>query len=112
MVRRLLEAGADPNAALLAGETPVMVAARSGYPAVVEQLMAKGGNVNAHAARAVRQRSCGPWRSGIPDVVKVLLARARRHPCAIGRLERGHGGAAAWPSSNTTARSRTAARRR
>jgi ankyrin repeat protein len=73
MVRRLLEAGADPNAALLAGETPVMVAARSGYPAVVDRLIAKGGDVNARGARgqtalmwAVAQRH--------PDVVKVLLA--------------------------------------
>ena len=30
MVRRLLDAGANPNAALLSGETPLMVAARSG----------------------------------------------------------------------------------
>ena len=73
MVRRLLEAGANPNAALLAGETPVMVAARSGYPDVVEQLLAKDANVNAHGARgqtalmwAVAQKH--------PDVVKVLLA--------------------------------------
>src|SRR6266581_9256796 len=73
MVRRLLEAGANPNAALLAGETPVMVAARSGYAAVVEQLIAKGANVNARGARgqtalmwAVAQRH--------PEVVKVLLA--------------------------------------
>ena len=50
-----------------------MVASRSGNPDVVEQLLAKGANVNAHAARgqtalmwAVAQRH--------PDVVKVLLA--------------------------------------
>ena len=73
MVRRLLEAGANPNAALLAGETPLMVASRSGNPAVVEQLLAKGANVNARGARgqtalmwAVAQKH--------PDVVKVLLA--------------------------------------
>jgi ankyrin repeat protein len=73
MVRRLLEAGANPNAALLAGETPVMVAARSGSPLVVEQLIAKGADVNAHATRgqtalmwAVAQHHA--------DVVKVLIA--------------------------------------
>ena len=62
-----------PNAALLLGETPVMVASRTGNPDVVEQLLAKGANVNARAARgqtalmwAVAQRH--------PDVVKVLLA--------------------------------------
>src|SRR3989442_7741013 len=73
MVRRLLEAGANPNAALLLGETPVMVASRSGSPVIVEQLIAKGANVNARAARgqtalmwAVAQKH--------PDVVKVLVA--------------------------------------
>src|SRR5262249_59097801 len=67
------KAGANPNAALLLGETPVMAAARSGYPAVVEQLIAKGANVNARGGRgqtalmwAVSQKH--------PDVVKVLLA--------------------------------------
>ena len=50
-----------------------MVAARSGNAGVVEQLLAKGANVNAHGARgqtalmwAVAQKH--------PDVVKVLLA--------------------------------------
>src|SRR4029453_16273375 len=73
IVRRLLQAGANPNAALLLGETPLMVAARSWSAEVVEQLAAKGANVNARAARgqtalmwAVSQRH--------PDVVKVLLA--------------------------------------
>ena len=73
MVRRLLQAGANPNAALLLGETPLMVASRSGNPDVVEQLLAKAANVNARAARgqtalmwAVSQKH--------PDVVKVLLS--------------------------------------
>src|SRR5947207_10940809 len=73
MVRRLLSAGANPNAALLLGETPVMVAARSGNLAVVELLAAKGANANATAARgqtalmwAVAQKH--------PEVVKVLIA--------------------------------------
>ena len=73
MVRRLLEAGANPNLALLSGETPLMVASRSGYPDVVELLLAKGANTNAHGTRgqtalmwAVSQQH--------PDVVKVLLA--------------------------------------
>jgi ankyrin repeat protein len=49
MVRRLLSAGANPNAKLLAGETILMVAARTGNPAVVEQLLSKGAEVNARA---------------------------------------------------------------
>ncbi len=73
MVARLLKAGTDPNLALLAGETPLMVAARSGYPEIAEQLMAKGGRVDARGARgqtalmwAVSQKH--------PEVVRVLLA--------------------------------------
>ena len=72
MVRRLLEAHANPNVALLAGETPLMVAARGGYAGVVELLLSKDANVNAHGARrqtalmwAVSQKH--------PEVVKVLL---------------------------------------
>jgi ankyrin repeat protein len=73
MVKRLLDAGANPNLALLAGETPVMVAARAGHPQVVELLLTKGANPDAHGSRgqtalmwAVSQRH--------PEVVKVLIA--------------------------------------
>jgi uncharacterized protein len=72
-VRRLLQAGANPNATLLLGETPLMVAARSGNADVVQQLVTRGANVNARAARgqtalmwAVAQKH--------PAVVRVLLA--------------------------------------
>ena len=74
MVRRLLEAGANPNAALLLGETPVMAAARSGNAGRGSSNCSLAArNVNARAARgqtalmwAVAQKH--------PDVVKVLLA--------------------------------------
>jgi ankyrin repeat protein len=73
MVKRLLEAGANPNLALLAGETPVMVAARSGYPEIVELLLAKNANPNAHGARG---QTALMWAVAEkhPEVVKVLLA--------------------------------------
>src|SRR4029077_443347 len=73
MVRRLLAAGADPNLALLAGETPLMVGSRAGKPVVVEQLIAKGAHVNA---RGARQQTALMWAVSQrhPDVVKVLLA--------------------------------------
>src|SRR5262249_46052417 len=73
MVKRLLAAGADPNKALLAGETPIMVASRSGNADVVAQLIAMGGNVNATGARA---QTALMWAVAQqhPDVVKVLLA--------------------------------------
>ena len=72
MVARLLAAGANPNLALLAGETPVMVASRSGSTTVVEQLIAKGANVNAHGTRG---QTALMWAAAQehPDVVKVLL---------------------------------------
>ena len=58
MVRRLLAGRApNPNLALLSGETPLMVASRVGQsPTVVEQLLAKGANVERRAARAARRR--------------------------------------------------------
>src|SRR5262245_43251691 len=73
MVRRLLQAGADPNLALTAGETALMAASRSGNAEAVELLAAKGARVNTSATRgqtalmwAVAQQH--------PAVVKVLLA--------------------------------------
>ena len=42
LVARLLQAGANPNLALLAGETPLMVASRSGKAEIVEQLLRQG----------------------------------------------------------------------
>jgi ankyrin repeat protein len=73
MVRLLLEAGASPNTGLLLGETPIMIASRSGNVEVVRQLLAGGARVNARAARgqtalmwAVAQQH--------PDVVRVLVA--------------------------------------
>jgi ankyrin repeat protein len=68
-----LKAGANPNAALLLGETPVMVAARAGNPDVVEQLLTKGATVNARAARG---QTALMWAvvQKHPEIVKLLLA--------------------------------------
>jgi ankyrin repeat protein len=72
-VTRLLDAGANPNAPLLSGETPLMVASRAGKIAVVEALLAKRASPNAKGSRgqtalmwAVAQKHT--------DVVKALLA--------------------------------------
>src|SRR5262249_23855661 len=72
MVRTLLQTGANPNAALISGETLLMTASRSGNADVVEQLLSKGADANAKATRgqtalmwAVAQRHTA--------VVKVLL---------------------------------------
>jgi ankyrin repeat protein len=69
----LLEAGANPNAALLLGETPLMVSARVGNPEVTQLLLARGANPNAHGAR---EQTALMWAVAEkhPEVVKVLLA--------------------------------------
>ena len=56
IVRRLLQAGANPNAALMLGETPVMTAARTGTADVVEQLLANGADRQRARRRAGRRR--------------------------------------------------------
>jgi len=73
VVRRLLDAGANPNLALLAGETPLMAASRSGKTGAVALLLAKGADVNA---RASRQQTALMWAVSQrhPDVVKLLVA--------------------------------------
>jgi ankyrin repeat protein len=47
MVEKLLAAGADPNAPLMSGETPLMEASRRGNLATVRVLLAKNANPNA-----------------------------------------------------------------
>ena len=51
MVELLLKAGADPNAALPGGETPLMTASRTGKVEAVRALLAKGANIEAKEAR-------------------------------------------------------------
>ena len=73
MVRTLLGAGADPNLALLLGETPLMAASRSGNADVVAQLLDKGANMNARGARG---QTALMWAVAEqhPEIVKALLA--------------------------------------
>ena len=53
MIRRLLDAGADPNSVDAGGETALMTAARTGNPAALRA---------AHRARRAR----GHARAGVP----------------------------------------------
>ena len=73
MVRRLLEAGADPNRALLRGETPAMVAARAGSADVLELLLAAGADPEARGARG---QTALMWAAAghRTTAVEVLLA--------------------------------------
>ena len=47
MIERLLQAGADVNAALPSGETPLMTAARTGIVEAVRALLNHGADVDA-----------------------------------------------------------------
>jgi ankyrin repeat protein len=71
MVRKLLDAGANPNAALTLGETVLMTSARTGNADVVGQLLARGANPNARAARGQ---------------TALMWAVAQRHPAAVEAL--------------------------
>ena len=72
MVGTLLGAGADPNAALLSGESPVMTAARTGVPAVLGLLLGGAGDPNA---RGTRGQTALMWAASQrhPEAVRVLL---------------------------------------
>jgi len=72
MVGLLLDAGADPNASLPGGETPLMTAARTGKPGPVVALLARGADVNA---RERRGQTALMWASaeGHAEVVRALL---------------------------------------
>ena len=74
MVARLLQAGADANAAQASGETALMTCARSGVSAAVEPLLAGGADVNA--AEAANGQTALMWAAweGHTDVVRALLA--------------------------------------
>jgi ankyrin len=72
MVARLLEAGADPNQALPGGETPLMNCARTGDPAAVRALLARGARVEA--------------RESAHQQTALMWAAAERHPVAVAAL--------------------------
>jgi ankyrin repeat protein len=69
----MLRAGADPNIAILSGESPVMTAARTGAPDVLELLLAAGADPNV---RGTRGQTALMWAASQrhPEAVRVLLA--------------------------------------
>ena len=66
MVEKLLAAGANPNAALLNGETVLMTCARTGEIGAVKALLARGANVNA--------------KEPSHDQTALMWAAAQKHP--------------------------------
>ena len=69
----LIEAGADPNARGVRGETPLHNAARNRNPAVAELLLEAGADVNARTFRGISPlHRAASWNPN-PDVLAVLL---------------------------------------
>jgi ankyrin repeat protein len=75
MIRRLVDAGADPNATVGAGETALMTAARTGNIDAVRLLLDRGAQVNAADTESNQTALMLAIRENHPDVVRLLLER-------------------------------------
>jgi ankyrin repeat protein len=73
MVRKLADAGANPNTSTWTGETPLMTCSRTGVPDGVAALLAHKADVNAKDAR--RGQSALMWAIAEhhPDVAALLI---------------------------------------
>ena len=73
MVEKLLKAGADPNLALLSGETALMAAAEKGSLDAVKLLLDHGANVNAKEPQEGQTAIIWAAAEKHSDILKVLL---------------------------------------
>ncbi|MGE3512375.1 MAG: ankyrin repeat domain-containing protein, partial [Vicinamibacterales bacterium] len=73
VVETLLASGANPNAALPSGETPLMTAVRAGDVQVVRLLLANGANPNARERHQGQTALMWAAAGGSPDVARVLV---------------------------------------
>ena len=69
----LLEAGADPNVALPGGETPLMIAARTGSPQAVRALLSHDAKIKTRESS--RDQTALMWAAaeGNVQTVQTLL---------------------------------------
>src|SRR5258707_15066052 len=75
MIQALLAAGADPNAAIGQGETPLMTAARTGTITGVRALLERGANVNAKESYRGQTALMGAVAENHAQAPNVLLDR-------------------------------------
>ena len=109
VVRRLLEAGADPNARTCAGaetgafmrdvrcrgETPLHRAAAFADEAIIEALLTAGADREARDAHGDTPLSWASWHLRPAAVLALLVFPPHRiHPAAVGRYRSDHG--AGW----------------
>ena len=88
MVALLLKAGADPNQADPAGETPLMRAAEVGVLPVVQALLKHGAVVDVRDENYGQTALMFAARAGHADVVSMLLARgANANAATAGRRD-------------------------
>jgi ankyrin repeat protein len=75
LVKRLLDAGAQPDIASAAGETPMMTCARTGSADAVKALLARGADVNA--VEPALKQSALMWAAAErhANVVRLLIER-------------------------------------
>ena len=73
--RLLFKAGADPNQTLGNGETPLMMAARTGSVPVIELLLERGARIDAR--EKLRGTTALMWAvaNSNTDAVRLLIAR-------------------------------------
>jgi len=73
LIERLLRAGGDPDAGLLSGETPLMIAADRGRLAAVRLLLEHGADPNAQEASGGQTALMWAAAEQHPDVVHLLI---------------------------------------
>src|SRR5688572_8451404 len=73
MIRRLLDAGADPNAVDAGGETALITAARTGNPATLRALIERGARVDAREPEFQQTALMIAVREDHAPAVEVLL---------------------------------------
>jgi ankyrin repeat protein len=75
IIKKLLDAGANPNATDLTGETILMTAARTGKPDAIKLLIDRGADVNALDPEFQQNALMLAVRENHPEAVKVLIER-------------------------------------